>query len=66
MEQGNAPIGQDLLEAHECSLAKAEEHCHFKSHAKNAVETYLASMFVELKERGFLLSIVKIQDEQDN
>lgn len=66
MDKGNTALGHDISEAHEAALVEAEQHCHFKKHAKSAVEAYLSRMHQELQSRGFLLSIVKIQDEQDN
>ena len=66
MEQGQSAIGQSLTEAHEIAMSEAAEYCHFRKHAENAIEKYLAVMDRELKSRGFLLSVVKIQDEQDN
>lgn len=66
MGDGNSALGQELTEAHEAAIEAAVKHCHFRKHAENAVEAYLSQMYVELEKRGFLLSIIKKQDEQDN
>ncbi len=66
MANGNSALGQSLVEAHEASIEAAAQHCHFRRHAEQAIDAYLANMYAELEKRGFLLSIVKIQDEQDN
>lgn len=66
MADGNSALGQELTEAHEASIEAAVKHCHFRKHAENAIDAYLANMYAELDRRGFLLSIIKKQDEQDN
>lgn len=66
MGSGQSALGKDLAEIHEAALEEAAKHCHYRKHAVNAVQAYLDAMYAGLEKQGFLLSIVKIQDEQDN
>jgi hypothetical protein len=37
---------QDIDEAHERALAAAEQECHYKEHARKAVQRYLSEMYL--------------------
>lgn len=66
MDPRNSALGDVLRAAHEEALKKAEQHCHFKEHARKAVKAYLTSMAETLEGQGFDLAMFKIRDEQDN
>lgn len=66
MGQGDSALGDILRAAHEDAIKKAEQHCHFKEHARKAIETYLTSMAEALEGQGFDLAMFKTRDEQDN
>jgi hypothetical protein len=66
MGAGNSALSQLIVDAHEAGLKEAEMHCHFKEHARKAVEAYLRRINIELEKEGFDVGIFKRADEQDN